>query len=80
MCIDINNQNADFNLTNNLSLGYEMFLLHIKKTIKNKNKNNLIKAEKAKANFKNHAGKTETERNLTFLLLSGKEISQKVSW
>lgn len=74
MCIDINNQNADFNLTNNLSLGYVLFLLHIKK-----NKNNLIKAEKTKANLKNHAGKTETERNLTFLLLSGKEISQKVS-
>lgn len=76
MCININNQNADFNLTNNLRLGYVMFLLHIKKK---QNKNNLIKAEKTKANLKNHAGKTETERNLTFLLLSGKESSQKVS-
>lgn len=38
MCIDINNQNADFNLTNNLSLGYVMFLLHIKKKQKQKQK------------------------------------------
>lgn len=38
MCIDINNQKADFNLANNLSLGYVMFLLHIKKQKKQQKK------------------------------------------